>query len=75
MPRVARATSGSRVEEFGVRRKTTLKNGKGCKNKKSMVKLKNSIKNKNSIEKPRAGLTRDYDKKRSKTKKESSNNR
>jgi len=40
MPRELRSSSGSRVEEFGVRSKTTLKNGKGCKSKESMVTLR-----------------------------------
>ena len=70
MPRVARAKSGSRVEEFETRWPITLKNFKVCKIKYAIVTLGISIENWNAIEKPRTELTRDYDKKWSATKKE-----
>jgi len=75
MPRVARAKSGSRVEEFETHRSITLKNFKVCKNKETMVTLKDSIDNGTAMEKPRTDFTRDYDKKRSTTKMKHSDNR
>lgn len=63
MPRVARAKSGSRVEEFETRRPITLKNFKVCKIKYAIVTLDVSIGSLNAVEKPRTELTRDYDKK------------